>query len=56
MRKKSERCLISIGFTLQIRGPAMPEFDPGPVQEPFRSLAESLSDAAAYPHKDFRLE
>jgi hypothetical protein len=34
----------------------MPEFDPGPVQEPFRTLAESFPDAAAYLSKDFRLE
>jgi hypothetical protein len=32
------------------------EFDPGPVQEPFRTLAETYPDATAYPFKDFRVE
>ena len=34
----------------------MPSFDPGPVHEPFRSLAAEFPDSAAYPAKDFRLE
>jgi hypothetical protein len=34
----------------------MPEFDPGPVVEPFRTLAAQYPDQSAYPFKHFRVE
>jgi hypothetical protein len=34
----------------------MVEFDPGPVQDPFRTLAATYPDASAYPFEDFRVE
>src|SRR4051794_10253727 len=34
----------------------MPDFDPGPIDEPFRSLASAYPDATAYPFADFRVE
>jgi hypothetical protein len=34
----------------------MAEFDPGPVQDPFRALATTYPDASAYPFSDFRVE
>src|SRR5215510_667098 len=34
----------------------MQEFDPGPVQDPFRTLAANYPDVSAYPFTDFRLE
>jgi hypothetical protein len=34
----------------------MSEFDPGPTEEPFRTLASTFPDASAYPFDDFRVE
>jgi uracil-DNA glycosylase len=34
----------------------MPEFDPGPAQEPFATLARDYPGAEAYPPEDFRIE
>jgi hypothetical protein len=34
----------------------MGEFDPGPVQDPFRTLAANYPDASAYPFNHFRVE